>query len=128
MLRMLLILAWELWRMPPAPRLEAVPALPHIPITPATIPGLQRVTLAAARQYALEMSGTRVERPGKPLVIGGVRLKYAAVHTLPATELNGVRMSLEIRVLDVVYLDNWCEAFEFDAAGRLMYRVEPYLP
>lgn len=85
-----------------------------------------RIPLGAARQYALEMEGARYTTGDDPVEIGGVRTYCACVKVYPAVEMDGLRVSLEVRALSVVYPDNHTEQYEFDAAGRLLYHVEPY--
>jgi hypothetical protein len=85
-----------------------------------------RIPLAAARQYALEMDSLRAGTKRKPILIGGVPVLYASVKVFPAVERDGLRVSIEVRALAVVYLDYRREQYEFDAAGELLYHVEPY--
>ena len=116
------------WRDRPAKRvqLHARHRAPRRNLVQVTERRPGRIPLGAARQYALEMCGVRYTSDDDPVEIGGVRTYCACVKVYPAVEMDGVRVSLEVRALSVVYPDNHTEQYEFDAAGRLLYHVEPY--
>lgn len=97
-------------------------------VQPGALPPLEkppRVPLAAARQWALEMTRSRRWTPTRPLVIGGVVVQRAKVKLIEATrdEL-GEELARELRVLWIEYPDGRDERIEFFADGRLYYHIK----
>lgn len=84
-----------------------------------------RVPLAAARQWALEMTRDRRWSPQRPLTIGGVVVQTARVKVIEATvDEVGAELARELRVLWIEYPDGRDERLEFFADGRLYFHIK----
>lgn len=98
--------------------------LPSIPINVHRQRHYGRLPKAAAKQYALEMLGEHYAQEDA-LQIGGVAVAMTRVREIPAAHTaDGLPVSLDLRILYVVYPDGADEYYEYDGRGRLIYCQE----
>ena len=100
------------------------PALPSIPIDVYAARHYGRLPKHAAKQYALEMLGEHYAHEDA-LQIGGVAVAMTRVREIPAAHTaDGLPVSLDLRILYVVYPEGADEYYEYDGRGRLIYCQE----
>jgi len=100
------------------------PPLPSIPIEVYADRHYGRLPKHAAKQYALEMLGEHYAQEDA-LDIGGVAVAMTRVREIPtAHTADGLPVSLDLRILYVVYPDGADEYYEYDGRGRLIYCQE----